>query len=401
MTARIEPSLLGKMTERRVIRVLQQHGQLSRAEVARHTGLSAPAVSRAVAVLLQLGLLEEADATHATGGRPATRLRLARQSAQVLGIALDAGRCRLVRASLDGEAHGGLVEVPTPATYEALLDALAVQAAALMRQPDVTTLGVGLSVPGLIDYRAGRCLLSPNVPMTDGQTPALDLGARLGVECVMLQEAHALCLGEQHYGLARELDDFAMLDVTTGVGLGVVSGGRLLTGHSGLAGEFGHITVLPEGGRRCGCGNAGCLETVANDSALAWRVGRRLGRAVTIDEVIALSVELDLSAELDETCRFLGIGLAAVINVFNPARLFVYGRLFDAGAGVFDKMVEMAQRRALRPSFADCRVLRATAQKSQGAIAGIIQHLTSAIAPALESKALYLSAEAPDGVVTQ
>lgn len=399
MTARIEPSLLGKMTERRVLRVLQQHGPLSRAEVARHTGLSAPAVSRAVAALLQLGLLEEADAPHATGGRPATRLHLACQAAQVLGVVLDAGRCLLVRAGLDGRPHDGPVTLDTPATYSDLLDALARHAGELMRRPDVTTLGVGLSVPGLIDYRAGRCLLSPNLPLTDGQAPALDLAERLGVECVMLQEAHGLCLGEQHYGLARGLDDFAVLDVTTGVGLGVVSGGRLLTGHIGLAGEIGHITVIPEGGRRCGCGNTGCLETVASDSSLAWRVGRRLGRAVSIDEVIARRGELDLSADLDDTCRYLGLGLAAVINLFNPARLFVYGRLFEAGDGLFDKMVQMARLRTLRPSFADCHVLRASAQKSQGALAGIIQHLTSAIAPALESKALYLSAEAPDAMV--
>src|SRR5262245_58442217 len=102
MTARIEPSLLGKLTERRVLRVLQQHGPLSRAEVARCTGLSAPAVSRAVVALLRARLLEEADAPHATGGRPATRLRLAREGSQVLGVAIDAASCRLVSAGLDG-----------------------------------------------------------------------------------------------------------------------------------------------------------------------------------------------------------------------------------------------------------------------------------------------------------
>src|SRR5262245_3057476 len=400
MTARIEPSLLGKMTERRVLRVLQQHGPLSRAEVARHAELSAPAVSRAVASLLKAGLLE-ADAPHATGGRPATRLRLARRTAQVLGVVIDAGRCRLVSAGLDGQLHDDAAEVATPGSYASLLDMLSERARALLDRAEVLTLGACLSVPGLIDYRNGRTLLSPNVPITDGQTPGIDLARRLGVECVLLQEAHALCLAELHYGLAQGLGDFAVLDVTTGVGLGVVSGGRILTGHSGLAGEIGHVTVIPEGGRRCGCGNTGCLETVANDSSLAWRLSRRLGRAGSIDDVIrtARAGRLDLSAELADVTRFLALGVAAVLNLFNPSRLFVYGRLFEADEGLFDKMVEMAARRTLRPSFADCRVLRATAQKDQGAIAGIIQHLTSAIAPALEAKALYLSPEARNGTV--
>src|SRR5207248_4122227 len=178
------------------------------------------------------------------------------------------------------------------------------------------------------------------------------------------------------------LDDFAMLDVSTGVGLGVVSGGRLLTGHSGLAGEIGHISVA-EGGRPCGCGNSGCLETVARDSARAWRVSRRLGRPVTVDEVIELarSGAVDLSEELDETCRYLGVGVAAVLNLFNPSTLFVHGRLFEARDGLFEEVVAKARGRALPPSFADCRIVRARGRKALGAVAGAIESLTSSIAP--------------------
>ena len=76
------------------------------------------------------------------------------------------------------------------------------------------------------------------------------------------------------------LDDFAVLDVSTGIGLGVMIGGRLLKGHPGLAGEIGHVTAVAEGGRTCGCGNTGCLETVASDSALAYHASHKLGRAV-------------------------------------------------------------------------------------------------------------------------
>ncbi len=399
MGARIEPSLLGRMSERRVLRVLQSRGPMSRAEVARHAGLSAPAVSRAVASLLRSGLLEETEVAHQTGGRPAMRLRLANQAAQVLGLVLDADRCLLVSAGFDGAIHDEPVVFATPDSYPRLIDTIARHARALMDRDGVTTLGAGLSVPGLIDYRSQHGVLSPNVPITDGRSPALDLSRKLGVECVLLQESHALCLGEQHYGQARDLDDFAMLDVHTGVGLGVVTGGRLLTGHSGLAGEIGHITVVPDG-RRCGCGNTGCLETVANDTSLAWRVSGRLGKTVTIDEVIALARagEMDLSAELDDTCRYLAIGVAAVINLYNPARVFIHGRMFETDDRLFDRVVELASRRALRPSFRDCQVVRARGQKHQGAVAGIIQHLTSAIAPGLETQTLLFSSEVPDAI---
>jgi N-acetylglucosamine repressor len=391
MTARIEPRLLGKMSERQVLRELQACGPLSRAEVARHSGLSAPAVSRAVAALLRSGLVEEIAEPHQTGGRPATRLRLARESGQVLGIEIDADRCRLVSASLDGQPHDEPRQIPTPATYAQLIEQLARTARTMMPR---RTLGVGISLPGVIDTRSARGVLSPNVPITNGQAPAFDLSKKLDVECILIQESQALCLAEQHYGQARGLDDFAMLDIHTGVGLGVVSGGRPIVGHSGRAGEIGHIAVAADG-RRCGCGNRGCLETVASDLSLAWRVSRKLSRSVCVEEVIDLarSGECDLSDELTDVCHFLAIGVAAVINLFNPSRLFIHGRLFDADNSLFARVVQQTEQRTLRPSFADCTIHRATGRKVHGAVAGIIYHLTSAIAPALESRLLRFPSE--------
>jgi predicted NBD/HSP70 family sugar kinase len=388
---RVEPSLLGRMNERQVLRTLQLHGPLSRAEVARRTGLSAPTVSKAAASLLRTGMLEEHETPECNRGRPAKRLRLACVTAQVVGVVIDAETCQVIPASLDGQLQAEReVTIPTPSTYAKLLDAIAAAVRSLVALPDVATLGVGISLPGLIDYRQQRGVFSPNVPQTDGHAPALDLQERLGLDCVMLQECHALCLAERHYGLARGLDDFAMLEVGTGVGLGVVSGGALVTGHNGLAGEIGHVTVV-ENGRPCGCGNRGCLETVASDSSLAWRVSRRLGRRVNVEQVVELarSGKMDLSEELGDTCRYLALGLAAVINLFNPATLFVHGRQFDADPGIFPRLVEITRRRTLPPSYAACRIVQARGSKKQGAAAAIIQQLTSAIAPAFAAPVPY------------
>jgi N-acetylglucosamine repressor len=302
----IRPALVGKLNERQVLRVIQSRGPLSRAEVARESGLSAPTVSKAVASLIKAGLLEVTDAAELARGRPAPKLRLATESAQVLGVAIDVGHCEVVSAGLDGALHDDTLAVPTPTTYPELLTALESAARKIMAKPGVRTLGLGVSLPGLVDYRRGCGVLSPNAPATNGYSPAVDLAERLGVECSLLQESHALCLAERHHGLAKDLDDFALLDVGAGVGLGIMSGGRLLKGRSGLAGEIGHFTAVAEGGRKCGCGNTGCLETVASDSALAWHASRKLGRTVNADEVIDLakSGTVDLRAELHEVARW-------------------------------------------------------------------------------------------------
>jgi N-acetylglucosamine repressor len=198
-----------------------------------------------------------------------------------------------------------------------------------------------------------------------------------------------LCLAERYYGNARELDDFAMLDVSAGVGLGVMTGGRLLAGHRGLAGEVGHLTVV-EDGRPCGCGNRGCLETVAGDTALAWRASRKAGRKLTLDQALerARAGKLDLADELEETLKCLAVGVAAVINLFNPATLFIHGRLFDFDPEAFGRLVALAEKRTLAPSFAGCRIVQARGSKRQGAVAGIIQHLTSAVGPSLDLNTL-------------
>jgi N-acetylglucosamine repressor len=213
---------------------------------------------------------------------------------------------------------------------------------------------------------------------TDGQRLGEDLRQRLSLETAIVQESHALCLAEMTYGAARDVADFAMLDLSEGLGVGVVHGGRLLEGHSGLAGELGHLTVDIHG-QPCGCGNRGCLETVATDTALAAAISARLRRTVAIEEAIALlqSGTVQADKELTEVVEYVAVGLAAVINLFNPSKVFVYGRLLDARTTLFEHLLERTRRRALAPSLADCEIIRARGNKRLGAIAGIIQRLTT------------------------
>jgi predicted NBD/HSP70 family sugar kinase len=379
------PQLLGKLNERHVFRVLQAHGPMSRAEVARRSGVSPPTASKAVASLLGAGLIEEVAPPGAARGRPAPLLRLAVERAQVLGVEIDAEGCRVTAAGLDGVPRPGAVrELPTPATYPALIDALTAACGELAR-PGVTTLSVGVSLPGLIDDRLGRGVLSPNLPMTDGRTPARDLGERLGLDAVLVHEVQALLLAERLGGEAAQLADFAVLDVGVGVGLGVFAGGRPMTGRTGHAGEIGHMTVVPDGGRSCGCGNTGCLETVAADGALARRVGRKLGRAVTVAEALEVVGHRpdDFRGELDATARAIALGVAAVVNLFNPATVFLHSRVLARDPGFLPAVRAAAAERALPPNWADCRLAAATGTKARGAVAAAVRHLTDAVAAGL------------------
>lgn len=382
---RIESTLLRRINERRLLEAIQQHGPSSRAMLTRVSGLTAPTVSKAVDSLLKRGLVEELEPVDQVLGRPGKLVRMAAESAAVVGVVIDAGTSCIVATGLDGcVTEEQTRRFSTPKNYTALMDVIERECRQLTEGAKGRLHGIGLSVPGLINERLQEIVFSPNLHLLDKRNPAQDLQKRLGVPCVLFQESDALCLGELMYGDARGLADFAVLDAATGLGLGVMSGGQLLAGHSGMAGEVGHITVQPEG-IRCGCGNRGCLETLATDAALARLLSEKVGKPLDVAAAAALLDDraADFQHEVRAVTEYLAIAIAAVINIFNPTTLFVHGTLLAGSPERFSKVVERVKQRALTASLADCTIVATRSSKRQGALAGIMHHLTKTWAPSL------------------
>ena len=363
---------------------------MSCAELTRRSGITAPTASKVVGKLINAGLIEEVDddrngSAAPRAGRPSKVYRLGTSSVQVLAATIDVRRCSVTSTGLDGRIDDSLIrEFATPATYRRLIETLADKVQVLMRRP-VTTLGMGISTPGEIDVKNQRVLLSPNLHITDGKSPGLDLQRRLDIETVMFHETIGTCLAEHAYGAARGLKDFVMVGVYEGFGVSMVSGGRLLLGHEHMAGEMGHTTVDLDG-ELCGCGNHGCLETVATDVAFAKAIARRLGRKLEVEQIVTLARagELDPEPELSQTLEYLGVGLASLVNIFNPEAVLVCSRMFDAKPGAFAQLQTIVKRRALAPLVRHCTIVRAEGNTRQGAIASIIHHLTHALGPVLD-----------------
>jgi N-acetylglucosamine repressor len=386
---RAQASLLRQLNTREVLAALQRHGPLSRAEIARHTGISGPTITRTVVDLLAGQLVEEGafqqpPAGQSLLGRPGKVLRLARAAVSVQGVVIGVSHCELTTAGLDGSLQGEPRSFATPRRYSDLVRKIVEQLQRAREASETDVLGVGISIPGLLRRQDKRTLISPNLHQTDGQQLGVDVERRLadlGIACevILLQEMQALCLGEQLYGAARDVHDFAMVDITDGLGLGVVHGEKFVEGSNGLAGELGHITVDLHG-RRCGCGNTGCLETVATDAALAAAISAKFGESHPLEHWLPRiqAGEIHVEAELKPWLDYLSVGLAAVINLFNPSRLFVHGRGLDAAPDLFERLKERTAKRALAPSLADCELIRARGSKQLGAVGAIIQRLTGA-----------------------
>lgn len=378
------PDLLRRLNERRVLDIVRADGACSRADLTRRTGISAPTVSRLVSSLLEAGVLEEFDAAEARIGRPSKQLRLAGDRAQVLGVTLGVLETRLFAAGLDGTIDSASVQTfATPPEYQLILDRLAAGVRQLRRRA-ARTLGLGISVPGLTDEERGQLLFSPNLHQTDGKPLAADVGKLVGMPVTIVQESHALCLAERLYGGARELRDFLIVDISDGVGTGIFLGGRMIVGRRGLAGEFGHMTVEPDG-LRCGCGNRGCLETRTSNRAVLEQAAKIVGRPVTMAEVVerARAGDRKLRAALESTLPWLALGLATLINGLNPEAVFLHGSIFDLGDEVLTRLRELTAARALPMSMQGCRLLLAQGNKDQGAVGAAIERLVAAHGPLL------------------
>jgi N-acetylglucosamine repressor len=374
---------IGRINEWRVLRTIHQHGALSRIEVAEAAGVTPPTAARAVDVLLAAGWLIEEEPVRAGRGRPARRLRIPGETLHVIGIVVDGTGCRVIAGGLDGSLRTEtLVRLPPIGDYESLLDTIAETARAVSAAFGSPPLGIGVALPGLVDYSDEIVVLCPDVPLLNGRSPARDLAARLGQPCRLLQEDHGLCLAERACGHARGLDEFTLFNVGTSIGLGAISGGSLLMGHCGFAGSIGHITVIPDG-RPCGCGNHGCLEAEAGGGATLAAIGRRKEGAFTAEEALALLIAGDPVAreEMERVGRLVAIGVAAAITLFNPSNLFLHCFFLLGHAPLFDLVIVETRRRTLPPSFARCQIARSGVNKLQGAVAGILEHLMNAHLP--------------------
>lgn len=381
------PALMRRINIRQLLDAMRVLGPCSRVDLTRHTGLSAPTVSKLMSELQRRKLVEPLSAQkQPSTGRPSTIYQLAREKIQFLGLVIDIEQSRVVSAGLDGKIESERkLFFKTPKTYKALISTASryLQRVAALKE-EAVVLGVGISIPGLIDQSEGRQVFSPNLHFMNGRYPAQDIQKATGFITQVVQEEQGLCLAEQLFGQARDLENFAMIDISAGVGMGVVSAGRFVSGATGFAGELGHITLVPNG-LPCGCGNRGCLETVASDVAFSRLVAKKDPKLKDMDQIIEAGQQgqLKMAKEHRQAIQVLSVGIGVVINLFNPSHIFVYGRLFDVKPGSFEELLLLVRDHSIGPSVDKVSIVRARGSKRLGALATIIEHHMDTIAPRL------------------
>ena len=210
--------------------------------------------------------------------------------------------------------------------------------------------GIGVGVPGFIRMKEGFITNSNNLPYLENFPVRDELELRLGTPVILENDANAAALGEKWMGAGKEVDDLVLLTLGTGVGGGIISGGRVLRGCVGMAGELGHTTVVPNG-NPCGCGNQGCLEKHASATAVvAMACMMHLGENLTAKDVGSLAGQ---PGEVGDKARAiwlsmgeaLGIALATLVNTFNFPLYLLSGGVLPAWEFFAPEMLKTVEQR--------------------------------------------------------
>jgi predicted NBD/HSP70 family sugar kinase len=351
-----------------IVRELHAHGPRSRSELVARTGLTRSTIRALIGELVAAGLVSEARAAPlGTPGRPSPIVRLNADRAVVLALEIDVDSLGVAVVGLGGEVlERQRVDRPRQhiSVDEVAADLAGLAAGALARAGTAEgPIGVGVAVVGVVRRSDGLVSMAPNLGWRD-----VPLGERLAralhssVPVSVANEADLGAVAEYQRGAALGADNMLYISGEVGVGGGLIVDGRPLTGAAGYGGEVGHIPVNPEG-LPCRCGSVGCWETEAGAGALLRRAGQRSdGGRVAVERVLAQAEggSPRALAALEETGRWLGYGLAGLVNVFDP-RLVVlgglFGRIHPLIAGVIEAELD---RRALPAPRRLVRVIAAT-----------------------------------------
>lgn len=275
-------------------------------------------------------------------------------------IGVDVGGTKIAAAVVD--AGGGIVarrQVPTESDEPASIAAALLKVAREMKAAAPAAAAVGVGAAGLVDVKRGVILGAPNIAYRN--VPVRDsLSDRLGLPVIVDNDANVAALAEATHGAGRGAGDQIMITVGTGIGGGIIIGGRIYRGHYGVGAELGHIVIDPDG-PVCGCGNRGCWEAVASGNAIGRLARQRVEGGAGADLLAAVGGDLDaITGEVVGEAavagsafardvvasigRLLGIGLASIVNIFDPEVIVIGG---GAAAGTGELLLAPAREAML------------------------------------------------------
>jgi glucokinase-like ROK family protein len=359
-----------------ILNALRDHSPLSRAALAVGTGLNKTTVSSLVQQLLDAQLVTESGVGKNITGRPGILLQLNALAGGMIGVEIGVDFISVLLTDFAAHVVWRHQERTDRRDSQSVILHRAftnIEAAAKQAQHiGLPVLGMAMGVPGLVDTQSGTLLYAPNLNWENVPLRQM-LRSRFDFPVTVDNEATMAAFGESYFGVARGSRNVLYVSAGVGIGGGLVLDGRIYPGSAGFAGEVGHMTIEPNG-LTCNCGNRGCWETLASQSAVFRRVHEAIAagatsslsrfkngkrESLTIPLIVRAAEEGDVVAlqALTETGMYLGIGLASLINILNPEMVVFGGILSLAKEFLMPVIQETIQARAMRWSSRSAQIV--------------------------------------------
>ncbi len=357
----------------------------TRAELIRMTGLARSTVGARVDALLAAGLLIPSGEAASTGGRPPARLAFNPNAGVIIGADLGATHALVALTDLRGRVLAEeALRIDISAGPESVLDDVAGAGRALLsaagrNRDDLAGVGVGL--PGPVEHSTGRPVLPPIMPGWDHYDVPGHVSRELGGPVLVDNDVNLMALGE-HATVYPDVQHLIFVKVATGIGAGIISGGRLHRGAQGAAGDLGHVAALHGGDTPCTCGNIGCLEAVASGPAIVRRLQENGIDAGDSRGLVQLANHGDLAAAsaVREAGRELGHVLATCVSLFNPSVIAVGGLLAQSAESLLAGIREVVYGRSLPLATGELQIVASRTAGQAGVIGAatmVVQHVLS------------------------
>jgi predicted NBD/HSP70 family sugar kinase len=351
----------------RIARMFRSETALTRADIVRGTGLSRATANQRLEELISAGLVIAVEAGTSTGGRPAGLFAFNRDRGVLLVADIGATRVRVALCDLGGTVLTEIDdEIEIGAGPEPVLTKVSTHFDELLRRTRRSrheVMGIGLDVPGPVDFDSGRVISPPIMTGWDRYDIRGWFAPTFDCPVVVENDVNAMAVGEHRFSFP-DTAHMVMLKVGTGVGGGIIAAGQVLRGADGAAGDIGHIHLtLPEGPAEeplCRCGNYGCVEAYAGGWAMA-RDLRAAGKDVeSVDDVLKClrSGDTDAQQLLRRAGRILGLAVADAVNLLNPRVIAVCGQFVSTDEHLLAGIREVVYQRSLPLATRSLQIVR-------------------------------------------
>jgi N-acetylglucosamine repressor len=381
-----------------VLNMIRLREPISRAEIAKITLLTPPTVSSLVSELIEKNLItEEQSTTSKVGGRKPIMLRINYSAHYIIGVYAAAEVIRVILTTMDGKIVSDnskdITELPSKAEF---INLIIQNIHSILNNTHIERnliLGIGFAMHGLVDPDHGLALFSPHLHLEN--IPIRDLLEKeFNIPVIVENDVRALAIAESWFGQGQGVANFICLSVGLGIGSGIFINNEIYKSSFNTAGEIGH-TIVDVNGPQCQCGNNGCLEAYASESAILNKVKKELknNKETIIQEWLTddkndLSIKMVFKAAregdqfatliLEETGNSLGLAAANMINILKPSKLILEGFIFEQGDFVLDPLIKMIEKYTFKSPHEEITVVCSKLGKTGmvlGAVTLILQKL--------------------------